>query len=91
MNEAVAAAVRDGGPIATVQGFTGPTDRGVRWCPVFVYGRLRDTEALAELRDQAESGLLTLRVAATFPVEQAGEAQQLIEAGGVRGRPVLLF
>ncbi|MET8082145.1 NADP-dependent oxidoreductase [Streptomyces sp. NPDC005303] len=91
MNEAVAAAVRDGGRIATVQGFTGSTDRAVRWCPVFVYDRLRDTEALAELGDQAEWGILTLRVAVTFPIEQAGEAQRLLEAGGVRGRPVLLF
>ncbi|MEU6353583.1 NADP-dependent oxidoreductase [Streptomyces sp. NPDC047072] len=91
MNEAVAAAVRDGGGIATVQGFAGATDRGVRWHPVFVYDRLRDTTALTELRDHAESGTLTLRVAATYPAERAGEAQRLFEVGGVRGRPVLLF
>ncbi|MFI9834749.1 zinc-binding dehydrogenase [Streptomyces sp. NPDC051913] len=91
MNEPVAAAVRAGGRIATVQGFTGSTDRGVHWCPAFVYGRLQDTVTLTELRDQAESGVLTLRVAATFPAEQAGAAQRLFETGGVRGRPVLLF
>ncbi|MFF5139195.1 zinc-binding dehydrogenase [Streptomyces sp. NPDC013157] len=50
-------------------------------------GRVRDTAALTELRDQAESGTLTLRVAAAFPPEQAAEAHQLFEAGGVRGRP----
>lgn len=91
MNDTVTAAVRDGGSIATVQGFTGIADRGVRWCPVFVYDRRRDTAALTELRDQAEAGILTLRVAATFPADQAEAAHRLIEAGGVRGRPVLLF
>jgi NADPH2:quinone reductase len=91
MNEAVAAAVRDGGTIATVQGFTGTADRAVRWRPVLVHGRRRDTATLTELRDQAEAGILTLRVAATFPVDEAAAAHRLIEAGGVRGRPVLLF
>ena len=91
MNDRVTAAVRDGGSIATVQGFTGIADRGVRWCPVLVYGGRRDTAALTELRDQAEAGILTLRVAATFPVDQAEAAHRLFEAGGVRGRPVLLF
>ncbi|KND28712.1 NADP-dependent oxidoreductase [Streptomyces acidiscabies] len=91
MNDTVTVAVRDGGSIASVQGFTGIADRGVRWCPVFVHGRIRDTTALTELRDQAEAGILTLRVAATFPPEQAGTAHRLFESGGVRGRPVLLF
>ncbi|MCX5059689.1 zinc-binding dehydrogenase [Streptomyces sp. NBC_00452] len=91
MNDAVTAAVRDGGSIASVKGFTGTADRGVRWCPVFVHNRVRDTAALTELRDQAEAGILTLRVAATFPVDQAEATHRLFEAGGVRGRPVLLF
>ena len=91
MNAAVAAGVRDGGTIVTLQGFTGTTDRGVCWLPLFVGDRLRDTAALTELRDQAESGILTLRVPATFPAEQAAEANRLFEVGGVRGRPVLLF
>ncbi|MDX3243549.1 NADP-dependent oxidoreductase [Streptomyces sp. ME18-1-4] len=96
MNAAVASGVCDGGTIVTLQGFTGTTDRGVRWLPffvngLFVNGRVRDTAALTELRDQAESGTLALRVAATYPPEQAGEAQRLFEVGGVRGRPVLLF
>lgn len=91
VGEAVAAAVRDGGGIATFKGFTGETDRGVRWFPVFVYDRIRDTATLTRLRDQAESGFLTLRVAGTYPLEQVTEAHRLIEVGGVRGRPVLVF
>ncbi|MET1089584.1 MAG: zinc-binding dehydrogenase [Arthrobacter sp.] len=77
--------------IATFKGFTGATDRDVSWFPVFVYDRIRDTAALTRLRDQAESGVLTLRVAGTHPLEQVAEAHRLIEEGGARGRPVLLF
>ncbi|MFI5800880.1 NADP-dependent oxidoreductase [Streptomyces sp. NPDC051677] len=91
LNDTVTAAVRDGGGIVSYVGFTGATDRGVRWHPLFVRERIRDTATLAELRDQAEAGVLTLRVAATFPFEEAARAHQLIEAGGVRGRPVLVF
>lgn len=91
VGQAVAAAVRDGGAIATFKGFSGDTDRGVRWFPVFVYDRIRDTAALTRLRDLAESGALTLRVAGTYPLEQVAEAHRLVEEGGVRGRPVLVF
>ena len=63
----------------------------MRWFPVFVYDRIRDTAALERLRDQAESGALTLRVAGTYPLEDVAEGQRLVEEGRVRGRPVLLF
>ncbi|SHN25169.1 NADP-dependent oxidoreductase [Cryptosporangium aurantiacum] len=91
MDAAVAGAVRDGGGIATFKGYTGDTDRGVRWSFVSVYDRMRDTAALTKLRDQAESGELRLRVAGTYPIDQVAEAQRLVEEGGVRGRPVLVF
>jgi len=83
--------IDDGGAIATFKGFSGDTDRGVRWFPVFVYDRIRATAALTRLRDQAETGALTLRLAGTYPLEQVAEAQRLVEEGGVRGRPVLVF
>lgn len=91
VGEPVSPAVRDGGGIATFKGFSGDTDRGVRWFPVFVYDRMGDTATLSRLRDLAEAGTLTLRVAGTFELEQAAEAHRLIEEGGVRGRPVLVF
>src|SRR3954465_12784795 len=47
--------------------------------------------ALDRLRRQVEDGVLTLRVARTFPVEEAAEAHRMLEAGGVRGRLVLTF
>lgn len=91
VGDAVAPAVRDGGGIATVKGFAGATDRGLSWFPVFIYDRMRDTATLERLRDQAESGVLTPRVAGTYPLDQVSEAHRVIEAGGVRGRPVLVF
>lgn len=65
MNDAVAAAVRDNGIVAGVGGFVEAAERGVQWRMVFVRDRFGDTAALMKLRDQAEEGLLTLRVAAT--------------------------
>ncbi|GAB3139075.1 NADP-dependent oxidoreductase [Microbispora hainanensis] len=89
---AAGAAVREGGVVATLRPATdAAVDRGVRWRTVDVSKDLGDTGALDQLRDQAESGVLTLRVAATFAPEEAAQAHTLMEAGGVRGRPVLVF
>ena len=43
------------------------------------------------LREAVEKGVVTLRVAATFPAEEAAEAHRRLEAGGVRGRLILTF
>ncbi|MFI7025600.1 zinc-binding dehydrogenase [Micromonospora sp. NPDC049900] len=91
LDGAVAPAVRDGGTIASVTLHSGTTERGLRWSPVVVSTRFTDTETLTRLRDQAESGVLSLRVAKTFPAEHAAEAHRYLAAGGVRGRPVLTF
>jgi hypothetical protein len=45
----------------------------------------------SDLRAAADGGLLALRVAATFPPEQASQAHRLMEAGGLRGRAVIVF
>ena len=84
-------AVSDGGAVATVRGYRGDGQRGVRVFPTLVRRVAQDRPALDRLRQQAEDGVLTLRVAATFPAEQAAEAHRLLEAGGVRGRLVLTF
>ena len=49
------------------------------------------TDWLEELRALAADGVLALRVAATFPPERAAEAHRQLEAGGLRGRAVILF
>lgn len=84
-------AVRDGGTVVTVRGWSGPSERGITVHPVMVYGSAERTDLLDRLREQVEDGALTLRVARTFPAAQAADAHRLLEAGGVRGRIVLDF
>jgi NADPH:quinone reductase len=85
------AAVRDGGGIATLRAYdgAGDTGRGLRFFPVFVRMHAEERGKLDALRQRAEDGTLTLRVAGTLPLESAAEAHRLLEAGGIRGRLVL--
>lgn len=87
----LAAAVRDGGTVATVRGYAEPGERGITFQPVQVGRHARDHDALDALRRQAEDGVLTLRVADVLPMERASEAHRRFEAGGVRGRLALEF
>jgi NADPH:quinone reductase len=84
-------AIRDGGGLATVRGYRGDGQRGIEAHPTLVRRVAEDRAALDRLRQQAEDGVLTLRVARAFPVEEAAEAHRVLEAGGVRGRLVLTF
>src|SRR3954466_1534612 len=88
---AVLPAVKDGGAVATVRGYRGDGQRDLRVFPVLVRHYAQEAEALDRLREQVEKGELTLRVAQTFPAADAAEAHRRLEAGGVRGRLVLLF
>src|SRR3954463_2985551 len=83
---AVLPAVRDGGAVTTVRGYRGDGQRDLRVFPTLVRGGAEDRPMLDRLRQQAEDGVLTLRVARTFPAEDAAEAHRLLERGGVRGR-----
>ena len=91
LNELAVPAVRDGGRIATVRGFTADPGRGITFHPVSVRNYAREHAKLDQLRQQAEDGVLTLRVAKTLPAEQAADAHRTLEAGGTRGRLVLEF
>ena len=84
-------AVKAGGVMATVRGYKGDGERGVQGLPCQVARAAEDRAGLDRLRQQAEDGVVTLRVARTFPAEQAADAHRLLEAGGVRGRIVLTF
>ncbi len=88
---AVLPAVRDGGQIAAVRRFEGGSERGIRIHQVGVTDYLRNHAALAALGQLAGAGRLTLRVTATFPPEQVGEAHRRLQAGGVRGRMLIVF
>ncbi|HVX21900.1 MAG TPA: NADP-dependent oxidoreductase [Acidimicrobiales bacterium] len=91
LNQLAVGAVRDGGRIVTARGYTAAGERGVTFHPVLVAGYAKETGKLDRLRQQAEDGVLTLRVAATMPAETAVAAHRQLEAGGVRGRLVLEF
>jgi len=84
-------AVRDGGAVATVRGYRGDSSGRVQVHPTLVRRVAEDRAALDRLRQQAEDGVLTLRVADVLPAEQAAEAHRRLARGGVRGRLVLTF
>ncbi|MER6785116.1 NADP-dependent oxidoreductase [Streptomyces sp. NPDC000658] len=86
-----ARAVRDGGRVVTLRGYDCPGERGIVYEPIVVFRYAREHAKLDRLRQQVEEGQITLRVARTFPAEQAAEAHRLLAAGGVRGRLVLTF
>jgi NADPH:quinone reductase len=80
-------AVRAGGSLAAFVG-SGPVPlRGIRVVPVSIHA---DGAALAGLSALAAAGKLTLRVAGTYPLADAARAQERLQAGGVRGRLVLI-
>ncbi len=92
LNADALGAIRDGGGLAVVRGWSaGEAPRGITVVPVMVRDALERTEWLQELRRLASTGRLALRVAATYPPEQAAEAQRLMDAGGLRGRALIVF
>jgi NADPH:quinone reductase-like Zn-dependent oxidoreductase len=91
MGHGVLAGVRDGGQVAAVRPFRGETERSIKVIGVQVRDYLHATDKLADLARLAAAGRLTLRVARTLPAQRAAEAHRLLEAGGVRGRLVLVF
>ncbi|MFI7413632.1 zinc-binding dehydrogenase [Streptomyces sp. NPDC049627] len=85
-------AVRDDGRMVTsVGGNQVAEERGITVQHTFVPQYAREHAKLDRLRQLAETGRLTLRVAQALPSEQAVEAHRLMEAGGLRGRVVLTF
>jgi NADPH2:quinone reductase len=91
LDAAVLPAIKDGGGLATVRGWSGPTERGITIFPTLVSAYFTNQAALDTLREQAEKGVITLRVAGTFPPEAAASAHRQLEAGGTRGRLVIVF
>jgi NADPH2:quinone reductase len=91
------AAIRDGGGIATVRqpGERGvkeiEPERGITVHPVQVLQYGGDTARLDSVREHAEQGTLRPRIAARHTPEEAGDAHRALEAGGSRGRHVIVF
>jgi NADPH:quinone reductase len=88
-NELLFGALRDGGGFATVRGFEADAPRGITIHQVWVWDYAEERGKLNRLREQAEEGVLSLRVADVLPAEQAAETHRRLEAGGVRGRLII--
>lgn len=86
-------AIRDGGQLVVVRGWDEAelAERGIRVHPVMVGRVLERTDWLEELGRLASDGRLMPRVASEYPPERAAEAQRVMEAGGLRGRAVIVF
>ncbi|GAA2912998.1 NADP-dependent oxidoreductase [Streptomyces erythrogriseus] len=86
-------AVRDGGQVAAFRGTEvyGALRRGLVAHAVYVPDYVGDRAELYDLRQLAERGELSLRVARILPAAEAAHAHRLMEAVGLRGRVVLTF
>ncbi|MFC8939092.1 NADP-dependent oxidoreductase [Streptomyces griseoincarnatus] len=86
-------AVRDGGQVAAFRGTEvyGALRRGLVAHAVYVPDYVGDRAELDDLRQLAERGELSLRVARILPAAEAAHAHRLMEAVGLRGRVVLTF
>lgn len=92
LQRAMLPAIREGGGLAVVRGWEGEdVEQGVRVHRVWVGDVLDRTDWLRELRELAGRGSIRLRVAETYPPERAADAHRLMEAGGLRGRAVIVF
>ena len=84
--------IREGGSIVPVRGWDGDdVEEGIHVHPVYVWTVVDRTDWLEEARALASRGVLALRVAETYPPERAADAQRRMEAGGLRGRAVIVF
>jgi NADPH:quinone reductase-like Zn-dependent oxidoreductase len=92
LHDAVFGALRDGGAMVVVRGWNpSSTERGIVVKQVRVVEALKHTRWLQRLRELAADGRLQLRVAASYPPERVAQAQELMDAGGLRGRAVIVF
>jgi NADPH:quinone reductase-like Zn-dependent oxidoreductase len=84
--------IREGGALAVVRTWDGDdVEHGIRIEKVQVWTVLERTDWLQEVRELAGEGVLAPRVAGTYPPEAAGDAHRRLEAGGLRGRDVIVF
>ena len=92
LGRGIFAAIRPGGGLAYVRTWSGDdVEDGIAIHRVLVREVLERTDWLRELSDLAGRGVLALRVADTFPPERAPDAHGQMEAGGLRGRAVIVF
>ena len=92
LGRSVLPAIRPGGALAYVRTWDGDdVENGIAIQRVLVREVLERTDWLRELGELAARGALALRVAALFPPERSPDAHRQMEAGGLRGRAVIVF
>ncbi|WP_374946338.1 zinc-binding alcohol dehydrogenase family protein [Agreia sp.] len=80
-------AVRHGGSFVSLLNSAPMPRRQVR---MINHAWYTDTERLAKLASYAAAGLISLRVAKTYPLDQIVEAHKALAGGGLRGRIVIV-
>ena len=88
---AVLPAVKTGGGVATVRWYQGDGQRDLKVHAVSVADMAKEQAKLDELRQLAQDGVVTLRVADSYAPDEAWRAHERLEAGGTRGRLVIDF
>jgi len=91
LNKLAIDAVKDGGSFTSIRGFKGEPQRDIDFTTTWVTAYDCKKDILETLKEQAEEGILTLRVAYSVTIENASEAHKRLEAGGTRGRMVIKF
>jgi NADPH:quinone reductase-like Zn-dependent oxidoreductase len=92
LGEKTFGAIRNGGVYIPVRGWGGqPAEREIEIKPVFVLEVLERTEWLEQLRALVSAGRIKPLVAGEYTPERAADAQNALAAGGLRGRPVIVF
>jgi NADPH:quinone reductase len=92
LHDAVFAAIADGGSMGVVRGWKpDETERGIVVRQVAVSQALERTDWLENLRQLASEGRIPLRVVGEYPPDRVADAQQVMDAGGLRGRVVIVF
>ena len=85
------ATFRSGGRAAQLegQGWSGPTERGIRLQTISSFAAVTNTALLQQVRDRAEDGTLPAVIAEIVPAENAAYAHRRLANGGLTGRLVL--
>jgi NADPH:quinone reductase len=91
LNQLAIDAVKDGGSFTSIRGFKGEPQRDINFTTTWVTAYDCKKDILETLKEQAEKGILTLRVADSVTIDNASEAHKRLEAGGTRGRMVIEF
>ena len=92
LHDAVYGAIRSGGSMVVVRGWKPEqTERDIVVKQVMVSTALERTDWLERLRGLASAGRIALRVADEYPPERVAEAHERMDAGGLRGRIVIVF